>query len=295
MRFCWLRSICVICAFSLSSLCLGDVINLDDFSTGMKFKNQDGSGGPGVFKNAAGQVIAQDSKNYYQAWGQGGFVNIGKGNSAEWSDTGSGILGGTRMAIVKNANPSATTATDSRVTIRGPITGNININSPASNVVCLTCLGYSFSPIDVGFYHVFLINFVTLDASAQGNLAARLSVSDGTTTAVLNISTNAAIAGINRFDLRNATNWSLLNQTAVTSAMLEFTATANGVDFVVDSIGFSTNPEPGTFFAIAGGLLLYTVARVRKQRLKGIEPSPGAWEATVLPLHHSRKLNSPEV
>ena len=26
-----------------------------------------------------------------------------------------------------------------------------------------------------------------------------------------------------------------------------------------------------------------------KQRLKGIEPSPGAWEATVLPLHHSRE------
>ena len=26
------------------------------------------------------------------------------------------------------------------------------------------------------------------------------------------------------------------------------------------------------------------------KRLKGIEPSPGAWEATVLPLHHSRDL-----
>lgn len=280
--------ICAIAALQLSDRAHCDVINLDDFSTGMKFRNQDGSNTPGVFKNSAGQVIAQNSTNYYSVWGDGGFISVGKGNSAEWRDTGAGILGGNRDVIVKNANPSGTSGVNSSVTMRGPVTGNMNVNSPASNVVCLTCLGYSFPAIDVALHHVFLINFVALDASARGNLAARLSFSDGTTTAVLNMSTTDATIGINKFDLAGATNWGLLNKNAVTSAMLEFTATANGVDFVVDSIGFSTNPEPGTFFAIAAGVLIFAVKRLTGKRLKGIEPSPGAWEATVLPLHHSR-------
>lgn len=246
--------------------CRSDTIILDDFSTGLTFDD----GNPattrgGKFFNSSNQEISSGSGNTYTAWGGngGGTVQLNPGITARWVDTDvtDGILGDTRSAVVTNASGTSR----SSISMTGGNTGNANINSPVANVMCLTCFAYSFAPIDVLLHHVFLIDFVALDSTARGNLQARLTLSDGTNSAVATLSTASAIVGRNRFDLATSSNWASLNKTAVTSAMIEFTSNTNGVDFVVDALLFSTNPEPGTFAVLALGTLAFAGLQLKRR------------------------------
>lgn len=263
------RSIMILLQVSLTlspAICRGDIIILDDFSTGLTF--DDGNAGTplgGKFFNSSNQEIPAGFGNTYVSWGGngGGTVQVNPGVTARWVDTDvtDGILGNTRTAEVKNASGSSR----SSISMLGGTTGNANINSPSANVMCLTCFAYSFAPIDVLLHHIFWIDFVAIDSTARGNLQARLHLSDGTNTAIATLSTASAIVGKNRFELMGASNWGALNKAAVTSAMIEFTSSTNGVDFVVDALLFSTNPEPGTFAIMALGTLAVVGLRLRKR------------------------------
>jgi hypothetical protein len=241
------------------AVCFADTILLDDFSTGLTF-------GGGTFYNSSNQQIPSGSGNSYSPWGGngGGTLNLNPGVTARWVDTDvtNGILGNTRTAEVKNASGTSR----SSITMVGGINGNANINSPVENVMCLTCFTYSFAPIDVMTHHIFYITFVGLDATARGNLQARLHFSDGANTAIATLDTSAAVIGKNRFDLMGALNWNSINRYAVTSAMIEFTSSTNGVDFVVDSLMFSTNPEPGTFGVLSIATLLVAGLSIQRRR-----------------------------
>lgn len=240
------------------AMCLGDTITLDDFSTGLTFAG-------GKFFNSSNQQVTA-AGNTYTPWGGngGGMLQVNPGITARWTDTDTtnGILGDTRSAVVTNASGISR----SSISMLGGTNGVANINSPVANVMCLTCFAYSFAPIDVALRHILIINFTALDATARGNLQARMTLSDGINSAVATFSTATAVIGSNRFDLREAANWGSLNQYAVTSAMIEFTSTTNGVDFVVDGLLFSTNPEPGSFAVLALGLIAFAGIRTYRRR-----------------------------
>jgi len=150
------------------AMCLGDTITLDDFSTGLTFAG-------GKFFNSSNQQVTA-AGNTYTPWGGngGGTLQVNPGITARWTDTDTtnGILGDTRSAVVTNASGISR----SSISMLGGTNGVANINSPVANVMCLTCFAYSFAPIDVLKHHIFLIDFTALDATARGNLQARLTL-----------------------------------------------------------------------------------------------------------------------
>jgi hypothetical protein len=234
--------------------CMADIMTIDSFSTSLSFTN-------GVFKNSAGTVISPGGSNIYDSANK--FVRVDNGNSAEWQDTGAGILGGTRKVLITNNPAPVGPWKSSTLTINS---GELGVNSPSNNFLCLTCLQYSFAltPVNVALYHFVRIDLSAFNPVYKPSFQTRLSISDGTTTAVLTMSN--FIQGINKFDLSAASNWTTLNKSSVTSAMLEFTTSANGVDFNADMIAFSTNPEPGTFGILAAAMAGVAVRKYRKNR-----------------------------
>lgn len=254
IRLCFQVILLSVAAVGVIPKCTGDIITIDSFSTALSFTN-------GVFKNSSGTIISPGGSNIYDSANK--FVRVDNGNSAEWQDTGTGILGNTRKVLITNNPAPAGAWKSSTLTING---GELGVNSPSNNFLCLTCLQYSFAltPVDVLLYHFIRIDLSAFNPAYKSSFQTRLSISDGTTTAVLTMSN--FVQGINKFDLAAASNWTTLNKASVTSAMLEFTTSANGVDFNADMIAFSTNPEPGTFGILAASIALLALRRFRKGR-----------------------------
>ncbi len=219
-----------------------DVVVLDDFSTPL---------------SGNGLTFSKDDPNN-ELWAPE--ITIGPGVTAKWSDSGTGILGGTRNVEAQVASAANQSAVIS-------ISDALNVNSPPSNFMCGVCLAYNFAPINVLIHHVFLFDVVAMDPAARQNLTATLKIKDSAgTTSVKTLLMDNVVVGRNRFEINNSTNWSQLDKLDVVFAELSFTATQNAVDFVIDGIAFSTNPEPSTFVVIAIGFAAVAGVRWGRQR-----------------------------
>jgi hypothetical protein len=234
-----------------------DTITLDDFSTAVQFNS--------------GQFSSSSIWNAFQSTQS--TVRIGSGVTATWFDNGSGILGGRRNVVAQNA---ANSTQASRVGIKD----TLFVDSPASNFMCLTCLFYSFSPINVDLYHRFYIDFVGLDATAVGKITGTLTIKDSANrTSVATLATTSAFVGRNFYELSEATNWNNINRSDIVYAEMSFTTSTNAVDFRIDAMGFSTNPEPSTFVVMAvafaaGAGIHWRRKNIRKDRSSNDTPKP---------------------
>ncbi|MFM7165147.1 MAG: hypothetical protein ACKO3T_07835 [Planctomycetaceae bacterium] len=245
---CFVRSqilaACLLAAFCDVASSKGDIIILDDFSTPLQFND--------------GQFSRSDSRN--DVWLPE--VVIAPDVTASWYDEGAGILGGRRNVVAQNAansNQSSTICIDN---------GFLSVDSPSSNFICLACLSYKFTGIDVAFHHVFLINISSMDTPAVGNIGGVLKIKDNVGTMAIGTIPAASLkVGTNRFELSGMSNWSSLNKTNVTFAELSFTTASSAADFVVGRIAFSTNPEPTTFTVMLAGFACFACTGLRKRWL----------------------------
>jgi len=222
-----------------------DIVVLDDFSTAL---------------SGTGLTFSTTNSANKRLWST---VIIAPSTTATWSDSGAGILGGTRCVEATNANGIQ----NSTIAINGGVNGNLNVNSPGLNYMCGVCLVYNFALINVLTHHVFLFDVVAMDAAARQNLTATLTIKDSSgTAAVKTLLMNNVVVGRNKFEISNATNWSQLNKQDVVFAELSFATSQNAVDYVIDGIAFSTNPEPSTFVVIAIGFAAVAGVHWNRQR-----------------------------
>jgi hypothetical protein len=212
-----------------------DIVVLDDFSTPIEFN--------------AGSFSRSDDRNDFWA----PEVTIAPGVTATWYDDGAGILGGRRDVSAQNATTSAQSSMIS-------IDGYLSVNSPSANFLCATCLSYTFAAINVEIHHRFVIDVLSLDPAAKGNILGTLTLKDRDgKTATANFAATALNVGRNKLELQGMQNWWGIDRTSVVFAEMAFMTTQPAVDFTIDALAFSTNPEPSTF-AIMG--LVFTAAAV---------------------------------
>lgn len=237
----------LLAVFATTQPLRADIVVLDDFSTPIQFND--------------GRFSRSDARNDFWA----PEVTIAPGVTANWYDSGGGILGGRRDVEAQNA---ASSTQSSMICIDG----YLSVNSPSANFMCATCLTYTFAALNVEFYHKFVIDILSLDAAAKGNIQGVLKLKDSSgNTAIANIAGNTLAVGRNKIELQGMQNWNGINRTNIVFAEMSFLTTMPAVDFTIDTLAFSTNPEPSTFVII--GLAFATAATLRFRKSSRVQKS----------------------
>ncbi len=234
--------------------CAADTIMVDDFTTNLTFRNQNGSGTDGVF----GTVVSEyRSDPFYQ-------VELGGTNTALWQDTGAGIISGTRkvfMSITSEPSSGAYSIIKD---------GMISVNPDVDTTLTSLKLTYNMpSPqkIDISNFSYFVIHFESFDASAQGNLRVAVTMSDAAATATAYFNNPTLSVGDNIFDLRGTPVMTAINYRAVQSLSIDISATNTGTEFRIENFSFVPVPEASIPFGLGAAFTGYfAVQRVRRRR-----------------------------
>ncbi|MEI7700649.1 MAG: hypothetical protein WCK86_12695, partial [Planctomycetia bacterium] len=152
------------------SFVMADTLLIDDFSTNLLFRNQNGSGDQGVFGTVVSDYLGDPD---YQ-------INLGETNTALWQDSGSGIISGRRKGSI-----SISSIPDSGgyfIINGGLLSANTDVNTVLSSLQ-MTYEMPSGTKIDMSDWSYFVISFKDFDETARTHLRVALSVSDSASIA----------------------------------------------------------------------------------------------------------------
>jgi len=238
------------------SFVMADTLLIDDFSTNLLFRNQNGSGGQGVFGTVVSEYLGDPD---YQ-------INLGETNTALWQDSGSGIISTTRKGF---ASISSKPGSGAYFSISG---GLLSTNTDDDTILSSLQMTYqmpSNTKIDMSDWSYFVIQFESLDATAQSHLRVALSVSDSAIIAdavanpMATFSNQNLVVGKNAFDMRAAT-MRLGNIKQVSSLSISISSDLPGAEFRIDSFSLAPIPEPSPYIAL--GVVLAGCVLIRRLR-----------------------------
>lgn len=226
------------------SFVMADTLLIDDFSTNLLFRNQDGLGGPGAF-GIPTSALYQGSPDYQ--------INLADTNTALWQDSGSGIISTTRKGF---ASISSIPDSGGYFIING---GLLSANTDDDTSLSSLQMTYQMplnTRIDMSDMSYFVIQFESLDATAQSHLRVALSVSDSAIIAdavanpMASFSNQNLVVGSNSFDMRGAITRTI-NLSQVSSISISISSNVSGAEFRVDSFSLAPIPEPSPHIALA--------------------------------------------
>lgn len=237
---CLFRLLVIMLSAFLTFPVAADTIVLDDFSQQI---TGSGASGSGYFFGDDGTGVTE--------------LSLGPGGSVAWSDTGTGIFGGTRRVTVSK---DTTGSSLSSVKVN---TGVFEVSHPDGDGALSISLNYQDAPV-TAFTGVdwFVVDMQLVDQVASDSVFPTLRLyRDASTFAEKTFSTPLA-AGPNILTL--ASMFQQLGTRNITRATVSMTAQA-GADFKINLLAFTPTPEPGT---VATGLLIATLCWYRHQRRK---------------------------
>ena len=251
-----LRILSLLLSGLIAMPCVADTIMVDDFTTNLTFRNQNGSGTDGVFGTEVAEYLPAPD---YQ-------INLGETNTATWQDTGSGIISGTRkafMSITSVPNSGAYSIIKD---------GLMSVNPDVDTKLASLKLTYNMpSPqkIDISNFSYFVIHFESFDSSTQGQLRVAVTMSDAAHTATSYFNNPTLVTGDNRFDLRGTPVMTAIDYSQVQSMSIDISSTVTGTEFRIDSFSFAPVPEASMPVALGTGIAgFFTVRKIRRNRRK---------------------------
>jgi hypothetical protein len=160
---------------------------------------------------------------------------LGSGVTATWSDSGDGILGGTRGASARAVGDFFSMMT---------ISDLLSANGGGLDHMEEIRLSYSFSPLNLFTHHFLKIDGLSMDSSAQQGVVMTLTIQDGQgVEAVATLPFASLSAGRNVYDLSQAENWDHLDKAGVVSAQIVLSGTLDAADYDIDGVSFSASPS----------------------------------------------------
>lgn len=236
--------------------CMADTIVIDDFTTNLTFRNQNGSGTDGVLGNAESGYSGDPD---FQ-------VDLLNTSTATWQDTGTGIISGTRKAFMSTTSVPYSGA---YAIIQG---GLMSVNPDVDTTLTSLKLTYEMpSPqkIDISNFTYFVVNLESFDASSQGQLRVAVTMSDAAHTATTYFSNPTLVTGSNVFDLRGTPVMTAIDYSQVQSLSIDISSTVTGTEFRIDSFSFAPVPEASMPVALGVGIAgFFTARKIRRSRRK---------------------------
>jgi hypothetical protein len=214
-----------------------DTILLDDFSQSMTATNPTGNN---FFFDDLGSTPTEYELNLYP------------NGSVSWTDTGSGIFGGTRTVTMAKGS------TGSSPTSAKIYSGTLQISHPTSDGPLSITLDYQNAPATM-FTGVdwFVVNMQELDDVAVNSVFPTVRLYSSASVFKEKIFTTPLALGSNILTLSSLfSELGTRNVTRVTVSMEAQT----GADFKINSLAFTPTPEPG---AIAASLLAAVLCGIR--------------------------------
>lgn len=217
-----------------------DTILLDDFSQSMTATNPTGNY---FFFDVLGGPPTEYELNLYP------------NGSVSWTDTGSGIFGGTRTVTMAKGSLGGSLPPPTSAKI---YSGTLQISHPTSDVPLSITLDYQNAPATM-FTGVdwFVVNMQELDDVAVNSVFPTVRLYSSASVFKEKIFTTPLALGSNILTM--ASLFSELGTRNVTRVTVSMNAQA-GADFKINSLAFTPTPEPG---AIAASLLAAVLCGIR--------------------------------
>jgi len=214
-----------------------DTILLDDFSQSMTATNPTGNN---FFFDDLGGTPTEYELNLYPNGG------------VSWTDTGSGIFGGTRTVTMAKVL-GGTSPTSAKI-----YSGTLQISHPTSDVPLSITLDYQNAPATM-FTGVdwFVVNMQELDDVAVNSVFPTVRLYSSASVYKEKIFTTPLALGSNILTLSSL--FSELGTRNVTRVTVSMNA-QTGADFKINSLAFTPTPEPG---ALAASLLAAVLCGIR--------------------------------
>lgn len=229
------------------TLCLtipaaADTILLDDFSQSMTATNPTGTN---FFFDDLGGTPTEYELNLYP------------NGTTSWTDTGSGIFGGTRRVTMAK-DLGGTSPTNAKI-----YSGTLQISHPTSDMRLSITLDYQNAPATM-FTGVdwFVVNMQELDDVAVNSVFPTVRLYSS--ASVFKEKTFATPLALGTNILTLASLFNELGTRNVTRVTVSMNAQA-GADFKIDSLAFTPTPEPG---AIAASLLAAVLCGISLHKRK---------------------------